>query len=60
MKIELIKENLPLSKPQYIIEVDGAYLSGSATSDYEQACGFYEEALKNSQKTIEVIKSTEI
>ena len=62
MKIELIKEIIGLSQPQYFTQVDGKYVSGSSHFDINEATKLY-EIIKLSQGVInytEVLKSDEI
>ena len=63
MKIELVKEIKIDNNILYSIEIDGRYVTNTATSDYDRACGFYDMLIQsngNSIESKEILKSTEL
>lgn len=63
MKIELVKETKLDSSILYSIEIDGRYVSNTATSDYDRVCGFYDMLIQSNVSSIEskeIVKSTEL
>jgi hypothetical protein len=62
MKLELVKETKINGTILYSVEMDGKYVSNTATEDLEQAEGFFKsiigggttETIKETIKTIEV------
>ena len=61
MKIELIKETNFLDEKWYFTMLDGRYVTGSGTSNYDKALQYFEFIKEHkASKSIEVIKQTEI
>ena len=63
MKIELIKEKKIDNSILYSVEIDGRYVSNTASSDYDRVFGFYNMLIETNGKSIElkeVIKSIEL
>jgi hypothetical protein len=62
MKIEFVKETKLNGVILYSTELDGQYVSDSASQDYDKAHTFYKRLVENNGEKVhkEIIESTEI